>query len=342
MARRDLVVVGASAGGVEALRELVRDLPGDLPAAVLVVLHLSSSAFSALPSILDRAGRLPARAAEDGAAIEPGTIVVAPPDRHLVVREGRVALGRGPRENGHRPAIDALFRSAARWYGPRTVGVVLSGTLDDGAAGLVTIRERGGAVVVQEPSAALYDGMPSAALRAVPDALRASGPELAALVAKLCTEDIEVDPESVGRTLEMETGIPQLREEALADPDRPGRPAGMTCPDCNGAMFEIDEGNVIRYRCRVGHAWSPESLLVEQVEAAEVALWAAIRTLEEKAALHRSLAQRTTTFENDLSHSYHMDRARDAQRSAAVLRDLLRRPITGDPRHNARSTESGY
>ena len=329
MPHRDIVVVGASAGGVEALRDFVRELPDGLPACVLVVLHLPSSAFSALPSILSRAGKLPAVSAEDGAPLAPGQVLVAPPDRHLVVRDGHVVLARGPRENGHRPAIDVLFRSAARWHGPRTVGVVLSGTLDDGAVGLLTIVERGGVAVVQDPGDALYDGMPKAALRAVPGAICASGPELSQAVVTLCGERVDDAATPVGRTLEIETDIPEMDEQALGDEERPGVPAAMSCPDCNGAMFVLEQGSVVRYRCRVGHAWSPESLLAEQVEAAEGALWAAIRVLEEKAALHRELAGRAQQRDAGLAAGFHDERSQEAQQSAATLRELLRRPLGG-------------
>src|SRR5579884_1110421 len=248
MPGRDVVVVGASAGGVEALRDLVRDLPADLPACVLVVLHLPSAAFSALPMILQRSGRLPARHATDGEPLLPSTVLVAPPDRHLLVRGSQVVLGRGPKENGHRPAVDPLFRSAARWYGPRAIGVVLSGTLDDGAAGLSIIAERGGAAVVQSPEDALYDGMPGAALRAVPDAVQASGTKLAEVIAQLVQDEVPDAVPSVDRELVMETEIPEMDPAALGDENRPGRPAAMTCPDCSGAMFVIDEGNVVRFR----------------------------------------------------------------------------------------------
>jgi two-component system chemotaxis response regulator CheB len=339
MSQRDLVVVGASAGGVEALRDLVRELPEDLSATVLVVLHLPSSAFSALPQILARATGLAVLSAEDGAPLEPGVVLVAPPGRHLLVRDDHVALGLGPKENGHRPAIDPLFRSAARWRGRRTVGVVLSGTLDDGAAGLLTIVERGGAAVVQDPETALYDGMPCAALRAVPDATTASGPELARVITKYCAEEVPEDPIPVSRVLEMETQIPHMDEASLADRDRPGRPAAMTCPDCNGAMFELDEGNVIRYRCRVGHAWSPQTLLLQHGESAETALWAAIRTLEEKAALHRNLAERRAGNDAPVSRRYHSERAEEAQASAAVIRDLVRHPVAGIVTEAAHSAE---
>jgi two-component system chemotaxis response regulator CheB len=329
MARRDLVVVGASAGGVEALRQLAGDLPADFPAAVLIVLHLPSSAFSALPSILNRVGPLPAHTARDGMALEGGTVLVAPPDHHLLLHGSRVVLGRGPKENGHRPAIDPLFRSAARWHGSRVIGVVLSGALDDGAAGLWTIADRRGAAVVQEPETALYDSMPRAALNAVPDAHVVPIGELAKVLVELCNEEIEAPVHPVAPDLATEAAIAALEEAAFADPDRPGRPAAMTCPDCNGAMFEFDEGDLVRYRCRVGHAWSAESLLLQQVEAAETALWAAIRALEEKAALHRKIV-RDMGKPSPLTETYHAERAAEAERSAAALRDMLRSPLTAD------------
>ena len=339
MSGRDVVAVGASAGGVEALRDLVRQLPADLPATVLVVLHLPTTAFSALPAILDRASSLTTAPAWDGAPLKPGTILVAPPDRHLIVRDDHVVLGRGPKENGHRPAIDPMFRSVARWCGPRAIGVVMSGTLDDGAAGLATIAERGGKAVVQDPEHALYDGMPYAALRVVPDALTASGAELARLIVKLCEEDVQAQAPPPDKVLRTETDIAALVEDSLAGEDRPGRPAAMTCPDCQGAMFVLEEGNLVRYRCRVGHAWSPESLLMEQLESAEAALWAAIRTLEEKATLHRSLADRSVGTR--VAHGYHEERAEEAVNSAAVLRDMLRRRLIDTPDVEDPSVEAG-
>jgi two-component system chemotaxis response regulator CheB len=318
---RDLIVVGASAGGVEALREFVSGLPEDLSAGVLIVLHLPTTAYSALPAILNRAGPLPVEHASEDDPIPRGRILVAPPDRHLLVRGHRIVLGRGPKENGHRPAIDPLFRSAARWFGPRVVGVVLSGTLDDGAAGLAAIHERGGVAVVQDPEDAVYPSMPQAAIRAVPSALSAGTAELGTVMAQLCRQQVPEPTPVVEGDLGLEADMADMDEQAMADPDRPGTPAGLSCPDCHGAMFEIDDGTLIRYRCRVGHAWSPETLLVEQVEEAEAALWMAVRSLEEKGALHRRLADRG---QSTMSRDYHHERAREADDSAAIIRDLLR------------------
>ncbi|MFG1928404.1 chemotaxis protein CheB [Cryptosporangium sp. NPDC048952] len=283
MAGRSLVVVGASAGGVESLRAVVRGLPPDLPAAVLVVLHTTPGGSSVLASILDRAGPLPATTATDGAELLPGHIYVAPPDHHLTVLHDRCCLSRGPQENGHRPAIDPLFRSAVRSAGSAVVGVVLSGMLDDGAAGLAAIARHAGATAVQSPDDALYPSMCKAALDAVPGAVTASADKLGPLIGELVAQEPDTDPAPDDPILTQETAIAELDMNALNDPDRPGDPAGLGCPDCSGALFAVQEGDFLRYRCRVGHAWSPASLLERQNAAVEGALWMALRTMEDKA-----------------------------------------------------------
>lgn len=324
--RRDLVVVGASAGGVEALQALLRGLPTDLPAAVLVVLHIPASARSALPEILARVSSLPVRPARDGQPLEPGTVAVAVPDRHLMVVDGRLMLSRGPRENGHRPAVDVLFRSAARAAGPRVVGVVLSGALDDGTAGIVGIRARGGVGVVQRPDEAMYRSMPQHALEvggaehAVPVA------EMGALLERLLAEEVDTAAAPPPSDLmDTETAMAELNGTAYDQDDRPGEPSGFGCPSCHGALFTITEGGLERYRCRVGHAWSPQALAEEQSQALEGALWMALRSLEEKAALSSQMSNRAADRGHPHSAATFRRRHDEAMDAAAVLRKLLQR-----------------
>ena len=328
--QRDLVVVGASAGGVEALRDLLGRLPADLPAAVLVVLHMPSGSRSALPAILDRVCALPVRPARHGDPLELGTVTVCVPDVHLIVDGDRIALSRGPRENGHRPAVDVLFRSAARAAGPRVVGVVLSGALDDGTAGVIAVRARGGVGVVQDPDDAMYASMPlhahevGGAEHVVPVAAM---PEL---LARLLEEEVgvaEVPPPS--ELMETEAAMAELDGDAYDAPDRPGVASGFGCPTCHGALFTITEGPMERYRCRVGHAWSPEALAQEQSQALEGALWMALRGLEERAALSLQMGRRAE--ERGHRHSAQRFRLRhdEARDAAALLRGLLHRGELG-------------
>jgi two-component system chemotaxis response regulator CheB len=286
---RDVVAVGASAGGVEALRSLVGGLPPDYPAAVLVVLHVPRDSPSALAGILDRSGPLPAAAATENEPLRHGHVYVAPNDRHLLVIDEQVRLTRGPTENGHRPAVDPLFRSVARGYGSRVIGVVLSGARDDGAAGLASIAAHGGTTVVQDPADALYPFMPQAALdRVVADHV-VSAAKMGGLLAAITAADLPDRPAVAGDPLlDAEVAISDLT--GLTTDELAAAPAGFGCPSCGGSLFQIEETPVPRYRCRVGHAWSPDSLLDEQAIALEGALWMALRALEEKSALSRRMA----------------------------------------------------
>jgi len=321
---RDLVVVGASAGGVEALRDFVAGLPADLPAAVLVVLHMPTGGRSALATVLGRPSTLPVRAAVEGAALVPGTVTVAVPDRHLLLAEGnRVTLSLGPRENGHRPSVDALFRSAAQVAGPRVVGVVLSGALDDGAAGMVAVRRRGGVGIVQDFDDALYDSMPRAARAAGDVEHVVPVKEMSALIGALLRVKDRGGRPSPEPLLEMEAAMADLDAAAMHDRDRPGDPSGFGCPDCHGALFEITEGGLTRYRCRVGHAWSPHSLLAQQSIALEGALWMALRGLEEKASLIRDLGDRARDAGHDLSSTRFIDSAEETLQAAELVRRLI-------------------
>jgi two-component system chemotaxis response regulator CheB len=326
MARRDVVVVGASAGGVEALRTLLGELPPDFPAAVLVVLHMPPGAHSALPAILGRVCALPVEAAEHGAPLTPGTVTVGVPDHHLMVAGDQLLLARGPRENGHRPAVDVLFRSAARAAGPRVVAVVLSGALDDGAAGMVAVRARRGIGVAQEPEDAVYPSMPTHAIQVAGADHVLPVAKLATLLTELVTEEVDMagvpDPSEL---MAVETALADLDAEALNDPERPGTPSGFGCPSCHGSLYTISEGGMERYRCRVGHAWSPEALVAEQSEALEGALWMALRGLEERAAMSLRMGARAA----DRGHTHTAETFRrrhdEAQQAALLIRGLLQR-----------------
>jgi len=317
-----IVVVGASAGGVEALADLAASLPSDFSAAVFVVLHLPATGTSALPEILSRHGPLPAAQVKDGEPIQPGRIYVAPPDHHVLLRTGHVHLSRGPRENGHRPAIDPLFRSAAREYATRVIGVVLSGALDDGTAGLLAIKSRGGIAVVQDPADALYTGMPGNALEHVQVDHVAATTSMGKLLARLIADPPEAPADQAPSGVQGEVEMVGFSLEAL-EGNHPGRPSGFSCPDCNGVLWQIQDGGLERYRCRVGHAWSPESLLTQQSEALEAALWVALRSLEERAALARRLAEPARYRGHRITAARFEEQASEAQNAARVVRDLL-------------------
>jgi two-component system chemotaxis response regulator CheB len=326
VAFRDVVVVGASAGGVEALKELVAALPADLPATVLIVLHIPPSGSNALAAILDRAGPLEARQATHGEPLRHGTVRVAAPDHHLLLVEDRLALSLGPRENGHRPAVDVLFRSAARAAGRRCIGIVLSGALDDGSAGLVAIRSRGGLGMVQDPTEALQPGMPISAVESADPEYVLPVADIARKLGELVRQEVPDDEEDASELMEVDTAMAQFDISRIDGEEHPGQPAGYSCPDCSGALWRIQEAGLMRFRCRVGHAWSAESLLAQQTEELESALWMALRSLEEKAALSRDLGRRAEEDDRALSASRFTSLADEASRDARLIRDLLLSP----------------
>jgi two-component system, chemotaxis family, protein-glutamate methylesterase/glutaminase len=311
--RRDIVVVGASAGGVEALMRFVETFPEDLPAAVFVVLHVSPSG-SVLPAILSRHSPVQARHAEDGEEVVQGRIYVAPPNRHMLLEDGKVRVTTGPRQNGHRPAIDPLFRSAAWTYGSRVAGVVLSGVLDDGTLGCAAIAARGGLTLVQDPLDASYDSMPLSAIELDSPSFVAPAAELGRRVVELASVESE-NGEAGDRAVPMSEALEGNRDRRVD-----GTISAFTCPECSGTLWEVEEGALVRYRCRVGHSYSGGSMDVAQGTSVEAALWTAMRSLEERAALKRRLAARGATprmrqrYEND---------ATVAEEHAAVVRQLI-------------------
>lgn len=295
MPGHDIVVIGGSAGGVEALMKLVSALPADFSAAMFVVLHFPPEASSALPQILTRCGPLPAMHATERMPIEPGRIFVAPPDLHLLIEPGHVHLVHGPKENGFRPAIDPLFRSAARAYGRRVVGVTLSGLLDDGTAGLLAIKRRGGLAVVQHPKDALFNGMPKNAIQYVEVDHVLPVAEIPSLLTGLAALPISKEEDEAmtdeDTKLAVEHGIDAMDQKALEAADKLGKPAPFSCPDCGGVLSEFYDGPLLRFRCQVGHAYSPESVLAGHSESLDHALWHSFNMLDERVTLMKRLAE---------------------------------------------------
>jgi two-component system, chemotaxis family, protein-glutamate methylesterase/glutaminase len=286
-----VVVIGASAGGVPALTTFVSGLDADLPAAVLVVLHVPADRPSLLPRILERAGPLPAVHPEDREPLLAGRIYIGPPDHHLLIADGLVRVTRGPWENGYRPSIDALFRSAARWHTSRVVGIVMSGALNDGVAGLAAVEKFGGVPVVQDPADASVHEMPERCLEAVPAAKVLPVSEIALFV----NEVVRSDPPPRFPSPEVAPEYPDL---AAAQGTRPAveltdaEPAALVCPDCGGSMFTVQDDAVLRFRCWVGHGWTAAALEQANGRALEEALWAAVRVLEEKQVVQQRLVSR--------------------------------------------------
>ena len=331
MTQRDIVVIGASAGGIQALSTLVAGLPRDFPASLLIVVHIPSYANSRLPEILSRSGPLLATHAKQGEAIEPGRIYIAPPDRHMLVRTGWIELSRGPRENHARPAIDPLFRTAARAYGRRTIGIVLSGALYDGSMGLLAIKTRGGLAIVQDPTEAIVDSMPRRAIeRAAADHVLPVA-EIAAALADRVQQPVMAQGEtSMVNTIDAEERLEAVIAEDFEEQAGDGRreeTAVFTCPDCGGVLWQGGEGSVLRFRCHVGHAFAPELLLSQKSEELETALWSSLRLLKEKATLTQQLANRARTSGNGKAAAQAAERIADQakldERHAQVIQELL-------------------
>jgi two-component system chemotaxis response regulator CheB len=317
---RDIIVIGASAGGVDALRQVASGLPSDLHAAVFVVIHLLPEADSMLPAILARAGPLPAKHPKDGEKIQPGIVYVAPPNLHLILLDGHVRLSHGPRQNRHRPSVDTLFRSAAYSYGPRVIGAVLTGSLADGAAGLRSIQGRGGATIVQDPDEAQFPGMPRAALMMGANECLPLA-EIAPRMVRLTAEEGPRGVPAASKELEME--IKHDQGDLTVDLDSIGKPSYFTCPECHGTLWEIPEGAGMRYRCRVGHGYSAEGLIEHMDETLEDSLWAATRSLMENAHLKERVANRLIEKGNDdIGESLRMQAAQ-TRRHAETIRRLV-------------------
>jgi len=304
--QRDIIVVGTSAGGVEALTVLMGGMPSDLPAAIFVVLHIGPTAPRVLPQILARASRLRFAMAEEGEPIEKGRVYIAPPDHHLLLSEDRVHLNRGPRENGHRPAVDTLFRSAANTFGERVVGVVLTGMRNCGTAGLMAVKRQGGVAIVQDPEDALFADMPRSARDHVDVDHCVPLAEIAPLLVTLSR-----DGQARART-------PKATPEEQDEPE-----SEFTCPGCGGNLRRNAKGDFVVYYCKVGHRYTPEAIADEQSIVQEDALWVALRTLEDSVAVARKLAARAQAQHQKHAVARYEEKIREAEARAELVRRAL-------------------
>ena len=324
MLKPDIIVIGASAGGLKAFETIVSQLPSNLPAAVFIVWHLSPDYPSLLPEILARCTPLPVKHARGKEPIRPGHIYVAPPDHHMLVEWGNVRLSRGPKENRFRPAIDVLFRSAAHSYGPRVIGVVLTGSLDDGAAGLYAIKERGGIAVVQDPTDALHSSMPMAAMKAVEVDYCVPCIEIGALLGDLVNKAIpvqEVNP--VSEKMDIEVGIAREDQGLEMGIMKLGDLSPYTCPECHGVLLQLKEGSLLRFRCHTGHAYSLNTLLAEVTQSIEESLWDGIRTIEASEMLMIHTAKHLREMNEHEAADLLLQKAEDAKRRADLVRQAL-------------------
>ncbi|SEG98271.1 two-component system, chemotaxis family, response regulator CheB [Nonomuraea solani] len=321
-----MIVVAASAGGVDPLRVLLRELPADLPAAVLVVLHVPPQGSSVLASILDRAGPLKAAPAVDDEPVRPGRVYVARPDYHLLLHDGKARLSRGPLQNGHRPAADPLFMSAALDAGSRAAAVVLSGTLDDGAKGCEAIERHRGAVAVQDQDECAFPGMPVAAAAAVPSAQALPVRELAGWILRQSRTPVSTEDQVYDDDMEREVSFFLKEAPSLGEPG--GELIAFSCPECSGPIYEQKGETTSRYICRVGHAWSRDSMINAQSDAVERALWVAIQRLEERLRVLDRMRRSAEERGQRLSTHYFRDeeeRTREALNTIRILQSSIGR-----------------
>jgi two-component system chemotaxis response regulator CheB len=330
----NVLLIGASAGGIEPLIALIERLPADLPAPVLIVVHIPPDADSRLPEILQRKSGLHVRHAVDGEDLSEGEVFVAPPDHHLMVEDGRVRVLRGPRQNRHRPAIDTLLRTAALAHDSDVVAVILSGAPGDGVAGALVVANRGGRVIVQDPDEALFDGMPRAVLRTVPGTIPLPSASIADSVQAAfmrrpvdAADEPERDVRSEVKVMERGTSQP---------PIDPGRPS-YSCPDCGGVLEEVVDGGPLRGQCRVGHGFYAEDLASAQWTTLEDALWSAVRGMEENAELSSRLAGMAEERGATMSAERHRDRGTELLTQSRVIREFLLSPTEATMRDDPAS-----
>jgi two-component system chemotaxis response regulator CheB len=331
MPGHDIIVIGSSAGGLKALTAVVGGLPADLDAALFVVQHVSPEHRSLLPEILSDIGMLPAIHPRNGETISKRLIYIAPPDRHMLLERDRVRVVRGPQENRFRPAVDTLFRSAARTYGPRVIGVVLTGYLDDGTVGLQAIKRRGGITVVQDPDEAEYPSMPASALRYATIDYCVPLADLPLLMTRLVKEPAPAEQTiEVPKELEIETNIIEQQmntQQLIASIEAIGTRTYFTCPTCNGSLWQIGNDEPLRFRCHIGHSFTVNALMADQTRSLENALSSAVRLMEEKVMISRRMAERRRAMNLMEAAEPYEQYAAHLEHEVSAIRQLL---MSGD------------
>jgi two-component system chemotaxis response regulator CheB len=326
--KRDIIVIGASSGGLEAITRLLESLPIDFPAAVFIVLHIPANPPSILHSVLQRKSRLPVFPAVEGAQLRHGVITVAVSDHHLMFADGHLRLTRGPRENRSRPAVDATMRSAAVAFGPRCIGVVLTGNLDDGTAGLWAIKDRGGVAIAQSPEEAEYPSMPRNAVQhlEVDHVVRLM--ELPGLLHKLVAEDVEVEARDRGQdAVSIENRIAGGENAMKVGVLNLGVPSMNTCPHCHGTLSEVRDAGPLRFRCHTGHVFTPSSLLVDLDRTIDETLWSVLRSIEERQLLLEQLIESAKMRGDNREAQEYARQTEDARLRADEIRALVMTPL---------------
>jgi two-component system chemotaxis response regulator CheB len=330
MQTHDIIVIGGSMGATAPLKAILGELPADLPAAVFIVLHIPARSMGILTTVASAASHLPVHAAEQGMRIEPGNVYLAIPDHHLILKDGHIMLGRGPRENMARPAIDPLFRSAAIAFGPRVVGVLLSGMLNDGAAGLEAIKQCGGVTIVQDPEDAIADEMPRSAIAALEADFTPAGSRIGDLLADMAQQVAgpgnRVPPE-LRIEVDIAAGERSNSEVLLSIAD----PIPLTCPQCGGVMSAVRGSKPLRFRCQVGHALTAEALAKEQENTVDEALRVALRIIEERAELVHRMAEDGRSSGRRAVADMYDERSVEYRRYADIIREavMLNLPSVG-------------
>jgi two-component system chemotaxis response regulator CheB len=328
MMKRNIVVIGGSSGSFEVFKTIANRLPRDLDAAIFIVWHMSPNVRGILPAVLNRYGPIEAKEAGDGEKIERGKIYVARPDHHLLIENSHIRVTRGPKENRFRPAIDPLFRSAAYTYGPRVIGIVLSGDLDDGTSGIWTIKQRGGLAIVQDPAEAEISSMPESAIREVPVDHILPSSDIAGLIASLVQEDID----ETEVAMQDENESTRVRDEIRIAAEENALETGIfdlgeltpfTCPECNGVLAKLRDGDRVRFRCHTGHAFSADSLLEGLTENIEESLWSAIRGVDESIMLLDHMGDHFAEINQGKVAAQFFKKANEARRRNDRIKDVV-------------------